>query len=244
MGVRAVTDDRTVNVFVPLTAVAGLSVPPLAITDGSSDPIWVELPCKSRYVYGRKRTLRLPFDAATADVARRWLRIDRLSRTVLTPISVTMQLSALATLFLPGDDALLNVLRIVFYTAGVGESILIAYLSKKVSVAQHPELVGRLGVYLSAVSAAVSREWMERNTAVQVVPVRPRWRRYPSWVYPWASGLCAVPGVGVWWVAIRDGTFELTSLLAFVVLLAAAVVLAFKALPVGFIRLDDAPGPR
>jgi hypothetical protein len=33
-------------------------------------------------------------------------------------------------------------------------------------------------------------------------------------------------------------------LLAFVVLLSAAVVLAFKALPVGFVRFDDAPGPR
>lgn len=238
------TADGAVNVFVPMTELPGLSLPPLAITDGSAQPAWVEMPYQGGYVYGRKRTLRLPFDAATAEVARRWLRFDRRLRTVWTPISVTLLLAALVTLFLPGDDDLLNVLRIVFYAAATGVSIWTGRLGRKVAFAQRPQLVGRLGVYLPGVSATVAREWVARNAAVQVVPERPRWRRYPSRVYLWASGLCAVAGVGVWWVALRDGTFELTTLLAFVLLLAATVVLAFKALPVGFIRLGDATDPR
>jgi hypothetical protein len=239
-----VTADGAVNVFIPMTELPGLSVPPLAITDGSVDPTWIELPCQGGYVYQRKRTLRLPFDAATADVARRRLHFDRRQRTVWTPISVALLLAGLATVFVPGDGGLFYVLPIVFFAASAGVSIWTSHLGKKVAVAQHPQLVGRLGVYLPAVSAAVSQEWVAHNAAVQVVPERPRWRRYPSQVYRWASGLCAVAGVGVWWVALRDGTFELTTLLVFVLLVGAAVVLAFKALPVGFIRWDDARGRR
>jgi hypothetical protein len=238
-----VTADGVVNVFVPLGAVRGLSVPSLAITDGSADPTWVELPCRGGYVYGRKRMLRLPFDAATAEVARRWLRFERRQRTVLTPIVITLLSAALATLYFV-EDARADLVRLALYAAGFLVQLWTAHVEKKMTVAQHPELIGRLGVYLPAISAAVAREWVQRNAAVQVVPERPRWRRYPSLVYRWASGLCAVAGVGVWWFALRDGEFEVTTLLAFVVLLGTAVVLAFKALPVGFIRFDDAPGPR
>lgn len=55
-----------------------------------------------------------------------------------------------------------------------------------------------------------------------------------------AAGVCAVAGVGIWWFALRDGTSSLTALLAFFLLIGAAVVSGFKALPVGFIRWDDA----
>lgn len=102
------------------------------------------------------------------------------------------------------------------------------HLGKKVAVAQQPVLVGRRGIYLPAVSAPVAREWITRNPTVLAVPQRPRWRRYPSWVYRWAAGVCAVAGVGIWWVALRDGTSSLTALLAFLLLRGAAVVLGLK----------------
>jgi hypothetical protein len=86
-------------------------------------------------------------------------------------------------------------------------------------------------------------ERLRRNDVVRVVPERPRWRRYPSLVYRWAAGSYVVAAAGVWWFALRDGESGLAMLLAFVVLLGAAVVSAFKALPVGFIRFGDAPGP-
>jgi hypothetical protein len=235
-----VTTGGTVNVLVPMTGLPELSVPPLAITDGSADPTWVDVPCTGTFVYGRKRTLRLPFDAGTADVVHRRLRLDQRARTVWIPISMTMLLAALATLLVPGDDGLLGVLRILFFVASSGLSFWTVHLGKKVAVAQHPELVGRLAVYLPAVSAPVAREWMTRNPTLLAVPQRPRWRRYPSRVYQSAAGACAIAGIGIWWAALRDGTASLTALLVFLLLISAAFMLAFKALPVGFIRWDDA----
>jgi len=232
-----VTAGGTVNVLIPMTGLPELSVPPLAITDGSADPTWVDVPCTGTFGYGRKRTLRLPFDAATADVVHRRLRLDQRVRTVWTPISVTLLIAALVTFFIPGDDDLLDVLRILFFVAGSGLSFWTAHLGKKVAVAQRPELVGRLAVFLPAVSALVAREWMTRNPTVLALPQRPRWRRYPSRVYQSAA---AIAGIGIWWVALRDGTASLTALLAFLLLIGAAFILAFKALPVGFIRWDDA----
>ena len=131
-------------------------------------------------------------------------------------------------------------LRIALFVAGFGLSFWTDHLGKKVAVAQQPELVGRLGIYLPAIAAPVAQEWITRNPTVLVVPQRPRWRRYPSWVYRWAAAVYAVAGAGIWWFAPRDGTSTLTALLAFVLLVGAAVVSGFKALPVGFVRWDDA----
>ena len=234
------TTDDAVNLFVPMTGLPELSVPPLAVTDGSPDPTWIDVPCTGTYLYGRRRTLRLPFDAATADVMQRRIRHDRRERTVWAPISMTLMLAALAMLFVPGDDGLLDVLRIVLFVVGSGVSFWTGYRGKKVAVAQYPELVGRLGVYLPAVSAPVAQQWTTHNPTVRAVPQRPRWRRYPSRVYRWAAATCLIAGIGVWWAALRDGTSNLTNLLAFLMLIGAAIILAFKALPVGFIRWDDA----
>ena len=234
------TAEGTVNVLIPMSALPELSVPPLAITDGSADPAWVDVPCTGTFVYGRRRILRLPFDTGVADMVHRRLRLDRRVRRFWLPISMTLMLASIATWYVPGDDGLLDMLRITFFAAGAGLSFWTDHLGKKVAVAQQPELVGRLGIYLPAVAAPVAREWITRNPTVLAVPQRPGWRRYPSWVYRWAAGVCAVTGVGIWWVALRDGTFSLTALLAFLLLLSAAVVAGFKALPFGFIRRDDA----
>ncbi len=123
---------------------------------------------------------------------------------------------------------------------GIGLSLWTDHLGKEVAVAQQPELVGRLALYLPAVAAPVAREWITRNPAVLVVPHRPRWRRYPSWVYRWTAGVCAVAGAGIWWFALRDGISTFIALLIFVLLIGAAVVSGFKALPAGFVRWDDA----
>jgi hypothetical protein len=231
-----------VNVLVPLDALPGLSVPPAAITDGSADPVWVELPVRGEYLYGRKRMLPLPFDAATAAIARRWLRFDRRRRMVLAPIGISLLVAAGATVFV--DDSRFDEVRLGLFLAGFLLQLWTAHAGKKVTVAQQPELIGRLGVYLPAVSAEVAREWVGRNTAVQVVPWRPRLRRYSSLAYRRVAGLLAVAAAAVWWFALSDGEFGLIALLAFVVLGGVAVVSAFKALPAGFIRFDDARDPR
>ena len=229
------------NLLVPLDALPGLSVPPVAITDGSEDPVWVELPARRGYLYGRKRTLRLPFDAATATVARRWLRFDHRRRTVLTPIGVSPLLVAFVLLAFV-DDSRFDEVRLGLYVAGFLLQLWTTHAEKKLTVAQHPELIGQLGIYLPAVSAAVAQQWVLRNPAVQVVAERPRWRRYPSVAYRWAAGLFVGAGAAVWWFGLRDGEFGLVALFAFVVFGGAAVVSAFKALPVGYIRFDNVRG--
>lgn len=233
------TADGAVNILVPMSALPELSVPPVAITDGSADPAWIDMPCPGTFVYGRRRTLRLPFDGATAESVHRWLRLDRRERAVWTPISTTLLIAAIATFSVPGDDEILGLVRIAFFVAGSGLSFWTGRLGRKAAVAQQPELVGRLGIYLPAVAAPVAQEWIARNPTVLAVPQRPRWRRYPSRFYRWAAAGCVVAGAGFWWFALRDGTSSLTALVAFLVLVGAAVVLGFKALPVGFIRWDD-----
>jgi hypothetical protein len=194
-------------------------------------------------VYGRRRLLTLPFDAATAATVRRWLRHERRQRAVLTPLVITLLAAAMVALSV-GADTVPPALSFLLYATGVLVQLADGHVEKRLTVAQHPELAGRLGVYLPWVSAEAAQAWLQRNDAVRVVPERPRWRRYPSLVYRWAAGAYAVAAAGVWWFAVRDGESGLALLLAFVVLLGAAVVSAFKALPVGFIRFDDAPGPR
>jgi len=195
-------------------------------------------------VFGRKRLLRLPLDAATAGVARRWLRFDRRRRLVVTPIIIALMSTALV-LLLFFDDTGFDGVRLALYAAAALLQLGTGYIEKKLIVVQHPELISRSGLYLYGVSAEAAREWVQRNPAVRVVPWRPRrGRRYPSLVYRWAAGLSAVAAAAVWWFALSDGEFDLVAPLVFVALVGAAVVSAFKALPAGFIRFDDARGPR
>jgi hypothetical protein len=230
-------DGAVMNVLVPLSAVSGLAVPPVAITDGSADPVWVEVPSRGGWLYGRAPTLRLPFDPAAAEVVRRWLRHQRRRRVVLAPVLLALLLAALATLRLDAPSWIFPVLL------GLNAAIALraAHVEKRTTLAQHPELVGRLGFYLPALPDAVARAWLLRNPAVQEVTGRPRWRRFASPVYRWTAGACAVAAAGIWWYALRDGESDLLRLAAFVVLVGAAVVAAGKALPVGFVRLGDAP---
>lgn len=228
-----------VGLFIPRSELAGLSVPPLAITDGSADPVWVDTPCEGRYLYSRRPTIRLPFDAATADVVRRRIRHLRRQRTVWFPISATLALAALATWLLPGDDDVLRPLRLVLYPLALVVMALTRPPGKKLAVAQWPELVGRFGVLLPAVSEPVAREWTARNPAILMGGHRPRLRRYPPRVYGWSSGACAAAGLGVWF-AWRADVFPQVTLPVLLLLVGATIVLAWKALPVGLIRFDDA----
>lgn len=223
------------NRFVPMAAVPDLSIPPVAVTDGSANPVRVVLPSRGGYLYGRRPTLGLPLDAATAVVARNWLRLERRRQFVITPVLVTLLVAALATLFLDAHRWVLPVALAVNAAGGFW----LASAEKRLTVAQHPEVVGRLGIYLPALPDAVAHEWLRRNAAVQLVTERPRWHRFPPAVHRWTAVACTVAAAVVWWSALRDGEFGLVTLLAFVTLLGAAVTSAVKAFPAGFIRFGD-----
>src|SRR5688500_12826987 len=101
-----------------MDAVRALSVPPRAITDGSADPVQVEVPCRGGYVYGRRRLLTLPFDAATAATVRRWLRHERRQRAVLTPVVITLLVAAMVALS-AGAGTVPPAVPFVLYATGV-----------------------------------------------------------------------------------------------------------------------------
>jgi hypothetical protein len=227
------------DVFVPLAVLPALSVPDVAVTDGSPDPVWVDMPLSTGYRYGRTRVVRLPFDARAAAVARRRLRADRFDRAVLTPLSLVLILLGLVMPHLVEGPPM--VWWFLPYALGVAVQLGTAGVLKRWSVAQQPELIGRLGVHLPGLPAEVAQRWVRDNAGVQVVTHRPRWRRFPSRAYRWASASCALAGVAVWWFGLRDGEFGVLTLLAFPALLIGALVLLVKALPIGFVRLDE-PG--
>lgn len=216
------------NVFVPLSALDGLTVAPLAVTDGSPDPTWVQLPCGTDWTYGRRPMMRLPLDAAAAAAAHRWIVLDRRKRIMWTPLGVLLAVAAAVLLWLPGPGSRL---WLPLLLANLGLSTWTDRRLKKVAVAQQPELVGRLGVYLPAMSARAAQEWAGLNPAVRIVSARPRWRRFPPRVHLRAAGLCTIAAAGIWWVALRDAESSLAALVGFVLLLGAAAVSFVKALP-------------
>ncbi|GAA0807393.1 hypothetical protein [Spirilliplanes yamanashiensis] len=228
--------EGAVDLLIPAGALPGLTVPALAVTDGTADPEWVDTPCAGPYIYSREATLRLPYDAATAAVVRRRLRHDRRVRLLWFPLSTAPPLAA-SVLMVTTDGH--HLLRLLLVLAAAGVSLWMSRRSERLTVTQQPERVGRLGVHLPAVAAPAAREWLARNPAVRVVTERPVWRRYSPPVYRWSAAACAATGLGVWWAGLRGDEFSLLTVAAFVALLAGAVVLAVKSLPPGTVRFDD-----
>lgn len=236
IGHAAMASDA--NLFIPLGALGQLSVPPLAITDGSRDPEWINLPCRGAYRYAHRPVLRLPLDAGTAATARRWIRFHKIDDFLVTP--------AVLLLFLAGF--LLGIwgrrAGSLTYLAALLSSFVAVALAwwsgtteRSLTVRCHPEMVGRLGIYIPGIPAAVAREWTNRNVDVQIVAASPTWRRYPRWVYITMSGLCAAVGVGIFSVEATDrqAGINLAAALTMTFLFGIAIAFAVKALPPGYI---------
>ena len=225
------------NLFIPMATVSRLSVPPLGVTDGSSDPEWVGLRCRGGFRYARKPTLRIPFDAVTAATARRWVQFHRLDDMVLAPIFLALMLAGYA-LSVYGDvtGRRAYIWSLPLYLTALALAWWTKTVDQRLTVEQHPELVGRHGVYISCVDAVVAQKWVKRNPGVTVVEAKPAWRRYPTWVYAAASALCAATGAGIWVIGVRNWQAGLSPAASapIAVLFGLAIVFAFKTLPPAF----------
>src|SRR5689334_5569594 len=62
------------DLVIPSSRASHLRIPPLAVTDGSADPEWVDMPM-SRLRFRLRPSLRLPVDPRTARSIRRYLRL-------------------------------------------------------------------------------------------------------------------------------------------------------------------------
>ncbi|WP_250003485.1 hypothetical protein [Actinoplanes sp. M2I2] len=87
-----------IDLVVPEELEPELVIPPLAVTDGTADPEWVEVPV-SDWRLGRRTMLRLPLDRRSARSARRFVRLrpwEPVTRLVFGAASLTFVLADLS----------------------------------------------------------------------------------------------------------------------------------------------------
>lgn len=86
-------------IFVPTAALAVLTVPAMALDDGSAEPVWVELTAHSDQPGLNPPRLRLPFSADGAAGAAGWAAYTRRSGRLHRPAVAGLILIALAAVF-------------------------------------------------------------------------------------------------------------------------------------------------
>ncbi|MFF5078125.1 hypothetical protein ACFY36_13825 [Actinoplanes sp. NPDC000266] len=164
------------DLVVPAALVADVRMPALAVTDGSPDPEWVDVPM-SVWRFRRHPSQRLPVDATTARAIRRHTR--------LAPLSLPISL-----------------LSIVFLIVGVTEGSLLALAGTLITPLWNlaegrgrPDLdpyrtpLGDLRI--PGIPLEVAHEWIRLNPGVTVTDV-PAPRRYSRRFYAWSAiGLVA-----------------------------------------------------
>ncbi|MFD0523118.1 hypothetical protein [Paractinoplanes durhamensis] len=87
--------EQRTDLVIPAAAVAGLQIPPLAVTDGTADPVWVDVPLYRRRIKPPP-TQRLPFDPRSARVVRRYFWLAPWS-ALLAVILIAVWLSSAFT---------------------------------------------------------------------------------------------------------------------------------------------------
>ncbi|SNY53279.1 hypothetical protein [Paractinoplanes atraurantiacus] len=164
------------DLVVPAALVADVRMPAVAVTDGSPDPEWVDVPL-SRWRYRRRPAQRLPVDARTARNVRRYVRLAPLSLPLL-------------------------VLSIVLLLVGIFQGSVLAFVGAAIgplwNLAQGPGMPEQQpyrapngDLRLPAVSLEVAQEWIRLNPGVTVTDQpapRPHSQRFYA---TWAIGLVA-----------------------------------------------------
>ena len=161
---------QTADLAIPISSVSTLSVPSLAVTDGSSGPEWVTMPHLGGFRYRTKAVIKVPFDAETASVARRWLRFKNVEDRVVTPGIVTFCLIDSVLLFWAssiGDVA--YVVGLVFFAGIVALASWGWWGEKRFLRPSFPRLGKRDTIYIRGVPVTVCLEWVARNPEVRMM---------------------------------------------------------------------------
>jgi hypothetical protein len=218
---------RRTDLVVPAHLVAGLRIPPLAVTTGEAAVVWVDVPI-SIWRFRRRPAQRLPLDAGSARRARRYLRFTVWS----LPVSL-MTLLANTTFF--------------FWRPGAPVALFAVYAGGLVLAL--PSLGGRLpsqsprrgphgGLRIPDVPVEVAQQWRDLNPGVTVTdqpaPAAHSRRFYAGW----SAGLL-VTAVVLFVVLAHDGREDFVLFwVAAAALFVAGCAAAFKLLPPGYIRLE------
>ncbi|MEV0896922.1 hypothetical protein [Actinoplanes sp. NPDC049802] len=183
---------KRTDLVVPADLIAGLRIPPLAITDGSADSEWVEVPL-SHWQFGKLRpSQRLPMDARSARSIRRAVRVAPWSvlAAVVLLIVWLVVVSLEAYLSSPG-------LSVAMAAASIFVSVL--SVVRNHGVPKHLPYRTRFGdLRIPEIPVEVAQQWVALNPGVittdEPAP-RPHSRRF---YVGWSVGLLSTSmGLGV-----------------------------------------------
>jgi hypothetical protein len=216
-----------VNLLIPADVVPRLRIPDLAVTTGEPGVFWCDRPW-GRFRWSRRHVVRLPYDAVSAGKLRKRARLDRLHRVFL----VAYLVPAVLVLF----DVRPDLAGWGFAASAV--MVAVSLLDAHWDAAPKPSRTGRGDLYLPGLPPAVAQRWIEANPGVRQVDRMPTYRRYRPRVYVTAAVTCAL-AAGAIVVLLFDGAdFPLLLLYVPPILAGSALVLAYRALPTGHLRLN------
>ena len=162
-------NDSSLRIFAPESALSRLSVPAMAITDGSANPEWVVVPSKGRYRYSRTPNLRLPFDPITATAVRRWEKYRRLNKVCLTPIGIILILAGLVVRSLPyASDGLIFTTALLLCIIGFAVVLSSGHLVSRLEIRQIPIYTRKVGVHIDGIPSEVASEWANLNHTLRI----------------------------------------------------------------------------
>jgi hypothetical protein len=175
--------ERT-DLVVPAHLITGLRMPPLAITDGTADPEWVEVPLSQWRFVKLRPSQRFPLDARGARSLRRAHRLVPWTLpAALVSLTASWVLFHLAAhLSFPGFLAVL----------AASFSIHVLSLVRDQGMPRHLPYRTRFGeLRIPEVPVEVARQWVDLNpgvTATDEPAPRPHSRRFYA---RWSVGLLA-----------------------------------------------------
>lgn len=216
------TGERA-NLLVPAEVVPRLDVPPLALSTGAPDPVWVDVPVRGR------GAVRLPYDAGAATALRRRRRLAPLM-VLLAGVALILLVNKVAGLYQVPSGVHL------FSSAG----LCVAGLARVCwQVPAMPVGVGG-DVYLAAVPSEVAEQWIVRNPGVRAVGRRPVLRRFGPRVYQVAAALILIAAVQVVIVlSVTGGAHPAWLWLTAPALVAAGTAVACKSVPFDHVRFGS-----
>lgn len=169
-----VTIKRT-DLVVPANLIAGLRIPELAVTDGSAEPEWADVPMSS-WRFRRRPSQRLPLDRASAKRVRRYLR--------LAPWSALVGIIPLASLTVVVLSARVNMVLVVL---GSVISVGWNFTQPHRLPDQTPSRGYNGDLRIPQVPEEVAQEWVAANPGVFVTD-EPAPRAHPPRFYGiWAA---------------------------------------------------------
>jgi hypothetical protein len=157
------------DLLIPVGLLGEFSAPAVAVTDGSSDPEWVTLPCIGRYQYGPASALNMPLDHHTAATAREWVEYRRRNKAFVTPATILLLVTA-AVVFVMADSwgTAAYITGFVLLALVAAATLWRMRQEKRLVRPVFPRLSGG-SIRIGQVPIAVCRQWVDRYPEISTI---------------------------------------------------------------------------